>query len=147
MNSAIQTGFLLTCVAMNGFWPTPPTAEDVTVNVRLINGKNGKPITDEKLDVWVNDAKDSQLFRPDGNGLIRLRVVSNDALSFAGNIEVTCHPYSRDEHAQRTFSVNQILAHGISDENLCSKKIRFEAKPGEFVFYEPPRTFLEWWRF
>jgi hypothetical protein len=122
------------------------SGQDVTVKIRLVNGKNGKPITDENLNVWFNEEKGSRLFRPDADGIITLRVADNDVLSFAGNIEVTCHPYSRDEHSQRTYRVSEMLAHGISDENLCNRTIRVEAKPGEFVFYERPRTWLEWWR-
>ena len=128
MNTAIR----------GGVWPTPLTGQDVTITVRLVNGKNGKPITDENLNVWVNDATGAQLFRPDRDGVIKLRVASNDVLSFASNIQVTCHPYSRDERSVRKYPVSEILAHGISDENLCSKKIRVEARVGEFVFYERP---------
>jgi hypothetical protein len=146
MHKANQARALLICIAMSALWPTPLLGEDVTVTVRLVNGKNGKPITDENLNVWVNDATGSQLFRPDRDGIIKLRVGSNDVLSFASNIQVTCHTYSRDEHSIRKYRVSEILALGISDENLCSKKVRVEAKPGEFVFYERPRTFLEWWR-
>ena len=131
---------------MSAFWRTPLNGQEVAVSVRLVNGENGKPITDENLNVWINDAKDSQFFRPDRDGVIKLRVANNDVLSFASNIQVTCHPYSSDEHSLRKYRVNEILAHGISDENLCSKKIRVEARAGEFVFYERPRTFLEWWR-
>ena len=124
----------------------PLFGQDVTVRIRLINGKNGKPITDENLNVWVNDAKGSQLFRPDHDGIIDLRVARMDVLSFASNIEVTCHPYSKDERSQRKYRVSEILEHGISDENLCNRKIRVEASPGEFVFFERPRTWLEWWQ-
>jgi hypothetical protein len=70
----------------------------------------------------------------------------NAAVSFASNIQVTCHAYGPNERQQRQYRVSEILDHGISDENMCSKKIRVEAKPGEFVFYERSRTFLEWWR-
>jgi len=44
----------------------------------------------------------------------------------------------------RLYKVIEILEHGMSDENMCSKKIRVTAKPGEFVFFERPRTFWEW---
>jgi hypothetical protein len=143
MNRAIQVGALVTFIALS---MTPLIGQDVTVTVRLVNGKSGKPITDENLNVWVNDAKDSQLFRPDRDGILTLRVGSDDVLSFASNVEVTCHPYRKDEHSLRRYQVSEILAHGVADENSCSKKIRVEARPGEFVFYERPRTLLEWWR-
>jgi hypothetical protein len=131
---------------LSALWPSPLAGQDLTINVHLVNGKNGKAITDENLNVWVNNANGSQLFRPDGTGVIRLRVADNDVLSFASNIYVTCDPYAKDEHSLRKYPVSEILAHGISDENLCSKKIRVEARAGEFVFYERPRTLIEWLR-
>ncbi len=146
MTKATALRVLLACVGVSALWPSLLTGQDVTVNVRLVNGRNGKPITDENLNVWVNDAKGSQLFRPDGDGVIKLRVTGIDVLSFASNIQVTCHPYNKEEHSLRKYLVSEILAHGISDENLCSKRIRVEAGKGEFVFYERPRSLLEWWR-
>ncbi len=123
-----------------------PQTGQVTITVRLVNGKNGHLITDENLNVWIDSSRDAGNFRVDRNGMIRLAVDRDAVVSFASNIQVTCHPYGPKEHQMRRYSVNEILDHGISDENLCSKKIRVEAKPGEFVFYERPRTFLEWSR-
>lgn len=145
MTTAIRAGLLLTCVLRCAICATTLHGQSVTVNIRLVNGKNGKPITDENLNVWVNDAKGSQLFRPSEDGIIKLQVANGDVLSFASNLQVTCHPYNKDERSLRRYSVSEILMHGISDENSCSKKIRVEARKGEFVFYERPRTFLEWW--
>ena len=146
MTRAIQRVVLLACVALSAVSPSCLFGQDVNVRVRLINGKNGKPITDENLNVWVNDARGSQLFRSDHDGIINLGVAGTDFLSFASNIYVTCHPYGKDEHSLRKYRVSEILDHGISDGNLCSKKIHVELTPGEFEFYERPRTFLEWWR-
>jgi hypothetical protein len=121
------------------------SAEDVTITIRLVNGKNGKSITDENLNVFLNGSGFAANYRADTNGTIRLTVDRNATLNFASNIDVTCHPYSPNE-GKRQYRVSEILDHGISDENLCSKKTRVEARPGEFVYYERPRTLLEWWR-
>jgi hypothetical protein len=56
---------------------------------------------------------------------------------------VTCHPYGKDEDELRKYRVSDILERGIADQNTCSTAIRVKANPGEFVFYERPRTFLE----
>jgi len=120
--------------------------QNVTIIVRLVNGKNGKPVTDENLNVWINNATDSELFRPDPDGVIKLSVSSNDVLSFASNIQVTCHPYSKEEHSLRKYQVSEILERGITDQNLCGDKVHARAHPGEFVFFERPRTLWEWMR-
>jgi hypothetical protein len=70
----------------------------------------------------------------------------DDVLAFVSNIQVTCHPYGKDEHALRKYRVSDILEHGITDQNMCSNAARVQAKPGEFVFYERPRTIWEWMR-
>jgi hypothetical protein len=138
---AIAACFLLLCILS----PVLP-AEDVTITIRLVNGRNGKPITDENLNVFLNGFGFAENYKADRNGTIRLTVDRNANVSFASNIEVTCHPYAASERQQRQYRVSEIFRHGISDENMCSKKIRVEARAGEFVFYERPRTFLEWWR-
>ena len=54
--------------------------------------------------------------------------------------------YSSSEHRMKWYCVSEILDHGISDDNLCRNKVDVEARAGEFIFYERPRTLLEWWR-
>jgi hypothetical protein len=120
--------------------------QDVTVNIRLFNGRNGKPITDENLNVWFDNATGSRLFRPDQNGIIKLVVARDGVLSFGPNVELTCHPYGKEEHSLRKYKVSAILENGVADQNLCSTKVHVKANPGEFVFFERPRTFWEWMR-
>jgi hypothetical protein len=35
-------------------WSPMLSAEDVTITLRLVNGRNGKPITEENLNVFLN---------------------------------------------------------------------------------------------
>lgn len=145
MAAAVQRTVLLAFVALSALWPMPLNGQSVPITIRLVNGKNGRPISDENLNVWFNENKDSHLFRPDANGIITLQLGSSDVLSLAGNIDVSCHPYNRGEHSLRRYSVSEILKRGVTDENLCNRKIQVEASPGTLVFYERPRTWLEWW--
>lgn len=112
----IQAGALLAFVAIGALCPISLHAQEVPItnggsvlgwpiSVRLVNGENGKPITDEKLNVFINNATDSQLFRPDERGIIKLTVTINDVLSFASNIQVSCHPNCRDKHSPRKYVV------------------------------------------
>ncbi|MHB1960480.1 MAG: hypothetical protein ACYCO5_15820 [Acidobacteriaceae bacterium] len=146
MRKTFHPGTLIAFMALISFWTPLLRGQGAVVTVRLVNGKSGKPVTDENLNVWIDNSTDSQLFRPDRDGVIKLSVPSNGALSFASNIQVTCHPYSKDEHLLRKYQVSEILEHGIADQNLCSTKIHAKAHPGEFVFFERPRTFWEWMR-
>jgi hypothetical protein len=124
--------------------------QNVTIRVRLVNGKTGKPIDGENLKVWFNDSNQSNrlhLLRSDLHGVIKLSVSSDDSLSFASSFAssgfVTCHLYSKEEHYLRRYQVTEILEHGITDYNECSRlKFLPVAHPGEFLFFERPRTIL-----
>ena len=80
-NRAIQARILVAFVAVGALCPTSLHAQEAPItngdsvlgwpiSIRLVNGKNGKPITDENLNVFINNATDSQLFRPDERGII-----------------------------------------------------------------------------
>jgi hypothetical protein len=132
---------LLACFA------SAATAEDVVIAIRLVNGKNGKPIKDENLNIFRDQRHFAENIRADSNGVIKLTIDRNALVSFASNIQITCHRTTEAEtsrHELQQYIISDIVEHGISDTNTCSKKIRIEAKPGEFVFYERPRTFWEW---
>src|SRR5436309_9647817 len=124
-------------------WTPSLIGHDVVI-IRLVNGKNGKAITDENLNVWINDSRYPILLPPTRDGNIKLSVKPDDLLPLASNIQATCHPYERDEHELRKYRVSIILQHGFADQNMCSSRVRIKPSPGEFVFYERPRTFWEW---
>ena len=129
-------------------WSSYATAQDVAVTIRLVNGKNGKPITDENLNIFRNQTHLAENFKADQMGLIKLTIDRNALISFGSNIEVTCHKFTeaeRSQHQLQQYKVSDILQHGITDTNTCSKKITVEAHPGEFVYFERPRTMWEWW--
>ena len=140
---------LIACIFLAAASPISSFPEEVVITIRLINGKNGKPVTDENLNIFRAGSGGAENIHADKNGLIRLSIDRDAVVGFAGNIDVTCHPYSKQEietrQLQRQYKISEILEDGISDENMCSKKIRITAKPGEFVFYERPRTLWEWW--
>jgi hypothetical protein len=75
---------------------------------------------DENLNVFINNGSDARLFRSDRDGIIKITVGRDDVLAFVSNIQVTCHPYGKDEHALRKYRVSDILEHGITDQNMCS---------------------------
>jgi hypothetical protein len=137
---------VIACLLLISIWSPTLRAEDVIITIRLVNGRNGKPITDENLNVFINGSHFAENYKAHQDGTFRLTVDRNATISFASNIEVTCHPYSPSEREMRWYRVSEILDHGISDDNLCSKKVHVEPSAGEFVFYERPRTLLEWWR-
>src|ERR1022692_1748350 len=125
----VATLILLACFA------SAATAEDVVITIRLVNGKNGKPIKDENLNIFRDQPHFAEKFRADSNGIIKLTIDHNALVSFASNIQINCHRTTEAEtsrHELQQYKISDIAEHGISDTNTCSKKIRVEAKPGEF---------------
>ena len=120
-------------------------AEEVEVHIRVINGRSGRPIPDEQLNVYRSiGQRDSEIFPTDRNGGITLRVDRSASIGVGSNIYVTCHPY-RPGDTSRFYSVEGILSEGFTDSNMCGKAKAY-AVPGEFIFFERPRTIWEWMR-
>jgi hypothetical protein len=119
------------------------SAEEVEIHIRVINGKNARPIADEQLNVWRNvGQKGSEIFPTNKNGIITLRIDRSASIEVESNIYVTCHPY-RVGDARRFYSVDKIVSEGLTDSNMCGKT-RVFAMPGELIFFERPRTLWEW---
>jgi hypothetical protein len=120
-------------------------AQLVSIQIRILNGRSGKPIKDEKLNVWRRaDQRDSEIFPTDKNGVITLEVERTSSIRVGSNIYVTCHPYKAGAR-ERLYAVEKIVTEGIADLNECSK-IKASATPGEFIFFERPRSLWEWYR-
>jgi hypothetical protein len=137
--------WLLAAVALMLFAGLEPHAKAqlVSIQIRVLNGKNGKPIKDEKLNVWrTADQRDSEIMPTDTNGVIPLEVDKNSSIRVGGNIYFTCHPYKAGDK-ERLYSVEKILNEGIVDLNTCGNA-NVLAKPREFVIYERPRSLWEW---
>lgn len=149
MKSMAKMIALIVCTLIATALPCSVAAEDVVITIRLINGKNGKPIKDEELNVFRNGSHYSEGFRANHDGIIKLKIDRDSVVSFMANIQATCHPLDTQSEENgrprpREYRVAEILGHGISDQNMCSHKIRVEARPGEFVYFERPRTVWEW---
>ena len=63
-------------------WSPVLSAQDVAITIRLVNGRNGKPVTDENLNVFLSGSGFAENYRADKNGTIRLTVDHNATVSF-----------------------------------------------------------------
>ena len=141
MKNRLLAGIVLlsACYALKG------EAQLVEIHIKVINGRNGKPIKDEKLNVWRSaDQRGSEIMNTDKNGVITLEADKASSIRIASNIYVTCHPYSAGDK-ERLYAVEKIFNDGLADLNECSK-ITVTAKPGDVIFFERPRSLWEWYR-
>jgi hypothetical protein len=142
-----------------------------TMEIKVVNGRNGQPIRDKCMNVWVGDRSSPRSgplleTQTDTNGVIRLRLddselnvpsqrlacglsgVINPTLKYGDTVSVRtgyalCQPHTSDYSwlAMTDSSTEEVLKHGIVTPNTCGKATT-SPKPGELVIFVRPLT---WW--
>jgi hypothetical protein len=139
------------------------------VTIKLVNGRNGHPMWNSHVNVWVGTKrKEAMVILTDKDGIARLRLTDNDdevALhmrekysgdnvvidpivkydeKFRVNVPfVICYPHVRDYSwlAITNISTKQLLEQGIVWPNTCGKPTA-SPKAGELIIFVRP---LSWW--
>ncbi len=164
MNLASLVMFLL---VINVYFGIPLSAQ--TLEIKLINGRDGNPIAKTCVNVWVgNERKDPLAIPTDKNGIARLRLTKNDAevntdhrwkdcgnfgvvspvvkyMDFVsvnvGYVLCASHGTNFSWLEVKRFPTEQFLREGIVTQNTCGKPTA-SATPGELVIFVRP---LSWW--
>ena len=143
--SAALLSFMLVAVRGAVQQPTVQGAGSSKVVLRLLNGKNGKPLTDERPNIWLGNASGITR-KTDANGEIALDIshVQPRTVRVFGNEYVDCRLRGSNKFAPMNVSypLDEIIAKGIVTENDCGK-YRVDPIPGVLVLYLRPMTFLE----
>lgn len=164
--TALFLGSLLVLSA--GSWGMSVRAQ--TIRVKLVNGKNGHPMENTCVNVWVGTKQKWAMAIPtDKDGVARLRITENDSevdtgdmwkpcgtfgvrnpvVKFADHIRINagyvlCLP-DRPHYswlATVTFSTRKIVQSGIVTANTCGKA-KASPIPGEIVLFVRPLNFWE----
>jgi len=117
-------------------------AQDVTI--RVLDGRNGHPVTKERLVVWVGPVRGTALELPtdkDGVAVLHLSKDHADSIELTADYNFDCQPYRKNTPTP-SYSVKEILQSGVVTQNTCGKLSQSEAKPGELIFFVRP---LHWW--
>lgn len=147
--------FALVCLIAAAFVAGPrplqnagATAPARTIKVRLLSGKNGKPIKNENPNIWIGDATSPSNPYTDSHGEIAVSVpdTRSQELRVMPDWYADCR-FKADSEAgmQVKYSLEEIIITGVVSENLCGKH-RIAPIPGVLVLYVRPRTFMEKWR-
>jgi len=113
----------------------------------LLNGKNGKPIKDERPNIWLGNAKDDILQWTDSKGEILLEIdqAQPREIRVRGNFYVNCRQRGNQLTAINVrYSLDEIVSKGVVTENDCGKS-HVDPIPGKLVLYLRPMTFKEKW--
>lgn len=144
--------FVLVCVIATAVAAGPRYLQNAgteattkTIKVRLLNGKNGKPIKDDNPSIWIGDATSPINPWTDSHGEIVVSVTDTrlQELRVSPDWYVDCRFKTDSEDGMRVkYSLEEIINTGVVSENLCGKR-RIAPIPGLLVLYVRPRTFME----
>lgn len=141
-----------------------------TIEIKLIDGRNGHTIENTCVNVWVGDERKYPLAIPiDNSGVARLRLTGSDAelntneswkscgefgvinpvVKYNDVIKVNvgyvvCEPHGTDYSwlAVKNVSTNQLVQKGIVTANTCGKATA-SPTPGELIIFVRPLNFWE----
>jgi hypothetical protein len=113
-----------------------------TIKVLVINGKTGKPITDEAPNILFEGFRYQDNPQTNKSGEVLLNVHSSE-LRVLPNYYADCRLKGDSSAAYNVkYSVAEIMKTGIVSENVCGKH-RVNPIPGVLVLYARQRTFFE----
>jgi hypothetical protein len=143
------------------------------IHIRVLNAHNGKPITNECVNVSLGPWHGADLLAATNkDGVAVLRMADNevlaetaypgwpaqasgrsdvDAITISGDHYVACQEYRKITPGERpTDSLNTMPSYPVKrilefgiSAANTCGKFRAEAKPGELIFFVRPRTWLE----
>ena len=139
-----------------------------SIHIKLVNGRNGRPIASTHVNVWVGKERKWAIVIPtDKDGVASLvltdkegevnvprvdgygsRVVINPVVKYDDDLEINapyvlCQPGTPDYSwlAIRHISTKQVVGQGIVMPNACGKATASQT-PGEVTIFVRP---LSWW--
>lgn len=144
-----------------------------TIRIKLVNGKNGHPMAEKCVNVWVGtERKDAMAIPTDRDGVASVRLTDKDAevntrntwsgcgdfgvvnpvVKYSDAIRVNagyalCVPHGTNDSwlALQKFSTKEVLQSGVVTQNVCGKT-RASSEPGEIILFVRPLTFWEKWK-
>jgi len=121
-------------------------AQAQQLRIHILNAEDGKPITNEQLNIYIGTAKDNLRIRStDSTGNILLEADPTVIIRMEPTQNVDCREYTSTP-IENGYHVDEILRKGISAENSCGKA-RVTAESRELILYERPLTYSErFWR-
>jgi hypothetical protein len=140
-----------------------------TIEIKLVNGRNGHPMSDTCVNVWVgSERKVAIAIATDENGIAWLRLtdkdseidihnrwkecgdfgVANPVVKYSDSLRINagyvlCQSRTTDNSwlAITDLPTKEVLRHGVATANTCGKATA-SPTPGEVIMFVRPLT---WW--
>jgi hypothetical protein len=148
---SFSAGLLLALIFASGL-AVGAALRDQSIRIRVLDGRNGHPVTKERVNVWVGDKPAAMGFGGEGgvarllptdkNGEVSVPIPEDHAdwIEIEADYYFDCRPFRKDA-PRPVYAVNEVLQSGVVTDNTCGK-FRAEPKPGEITFLVRP---LHWW--
>jgi hypothetical protein len=123
-------------------------AQQNKIVIRLLNGKNGHPISDASVNVWLGNDTSAWPMVPDAKDEISVDLagVEPRTIRVAPNMRLDCR--SKNGHSppgdEIPYSLDEILHKGIVGGNVCGKATAAPT-PGVLILFFRPMTAYERW--
>ena len=111
------------------------------VRIRVVDGRNGKVVKNERVQVWVGESRGAMSLSPRPDGSAEFDAPRGTSIRIATNLYVDCRPFKKGT-PRPLYSVDEILEQGVVTANTCGGSSPAK-KPGEVVFQVRPLRFLE----
>jgi hypothetical protein len=126
------------------FFTSVATAQ--TLRIQILDGRTGKPIAQEHVNLFRNGTvgadglnRNGWGYTTDNKGLLTIPTVAPDTKSVAVYVDWH-HPCSK---VIAWFPVNKVLSDGVVSENTCKPKLESSPVPGTLIFFVRDETFFE----
>jgi len=122
-------------------------AKTLDITVQVLDGRNGKPLTDQHVLVFTGPSSDAVKTHAqhtgvttdkDGMGTLTIDSAETQWLQVFADGRIPCFPNPN----QASFSVSDIVSKGLVTPNNCSALVR-EPSPGHFIIFARPAHFME----
>ncbi len=136
---------LITCLLLLGS-AKELVGQEASITIRLVDGRNGRPMGGNRLLVFFSDSQDLRGNRKsspfvtgkDGIAEVRLDLLHAKWIQVFSDWNHVCS----DSPNQIAFSFESIRREGVVAPNTCGKT-RAQIQAGTLTIYARPETFLE----
>jgi hypothetical protein len=123
-----------------GLVGTIATAQTAPIHIQILNATNGHPIKNRSPAMILGTNPNTPEGLTDSKGQIVVTADPKTTIRLVTQPYAECRPKLPDPWEIK-YSVEDILATGLSTPNVCGKA-HATAKPGEIIIFERPRGLL-----
>jgi len=126
---------------------TEGVPKNVDIAVEVLDGRNGKPIPNQRVLVFVGASSEAAKSHAehmdvttdnDGLGTLSVHPDQTQWIQVWADGRVLCYP----DPNQSSFSVDKIMSAGIVTPNSCSEVVK-DPMPGHLIIFARPARFME----